>query len=237
MANSWFQFQQFRVQQDRCAMKISTDSVLLGSLAQSTSPRQILDIGTGTGVIALMLAQRFSEAQVTALEIDPEAATQADQNFKDSPFAERMKLIPTALQDFSSDRYFDLIVSNPPYFPDHLKSIDPKRNLALHTDSLSFEALIRHTSQLLSTSGDFWLILPPRQMGDFCNLAEEALLFPNAKIQIQDTASKPVHREIVSFSKIKGLPSIPTRICSLKNEEGTYTDDYQQLISGFLLGF
>ena len=237
MANSWFQFQQFRIQQERCAMKISTDAVLLGSLAQNPSPSQILDIGTGTGVIALMMAQRFPEAQVTALEIDPAAATQADENFKESPFAERLKLIPSSLQEFSTDWSFDLIVSNPPYFPDHLKSSDPKRNLALHTDSLSFEALLHHASQLLSPSGQFWVILPPRQMGDFCKLAEEALLFPNSKIQIQDNVSKPVHREIVSFSKTKGLHSILTRVCYLKNEDGTYTDDYQQLISGFLLGF
>ena len=237
MANSWFQFQQFRVQQDRCAMKISTDAVLLGSLAQCPSPKQILDIGTGTGVIALMLAQRFPEAQVTALEIDPEAAAQATENFKESPFAERMHLTPTALQDFSADASFDLIVSNPPYFPDHLKSSDPKRNLALHTDSLSFEALVNHASHLLALSGQFWVILPPRQMEDFCKLAEQVLLFPNSKIQIRDNDSKPAHREIVSFSKTKEFPSISTRVCSLKNKDGTYTKDYQQLIAGFLLGF
>ncbi|MDA0313773.1 MAG: methyltransferase [Bacteroidetes bacterium] len=237
MGNSWFQFQQFRVEQDRCAMKISTDAVLLGSLAQSKSPKQILDIGTGTGVIALMLAQRFPEAQVTALEIDPEAAAQAKENFKESPFADQLKLKPTALQEFSADISFDLIVSNPPYFPDHLKSRDSKRNLALHTDSLSFEALLRHASQLLAPSGQFWVILPPRQMGDFCKLAEKVLLFLNSKIQIQDTPSKPVHREIVSFSKSKNLPSIPTRVYSLKETDGTSTIDYQQLIAGFLLKF
>jgi tRNA1Val (adenine37-N6)-methyltransferase len=237
MANSWFQFQQFRVQQDRCAMKISTDAVLLGSLAQCPSPKQILDIGTGTGVIALMLAQRFPEAQVTALEIDPEAAAQAAENFKESPFADRLQLIPTALQDFSADASFDLIVSNPPYFPNHLKSIDHKRNLALHTDGLPFETLLSQACQLLAPSGQFWVILPPRQMGDFCKLAEQVLLFPNSKIQIRDTASKPTHREIVSFLKTKEFPSISTRVCSLKNEDGTYTKDYQQLIAGFLLGF
>jgi tRNA1Val (adenine37-N6)-methyltransferase len=237
MANSWFQFQQFRVLQDRCAMKISTDAVLLGSLAQCPSPKQILDIGTGTGVIALMLAQRFPEAQVTALEIDPEAAAQAAENFKESPFADRLQLIPTALQDFSADASFDLIVSNPPYFPNHLKSIDHKRNLALHTNGLPFETLLSQACQLLAPSGQFWVILPPRQMEDFCKLAEQVLLFPNSKIQIRDTASKPTHREIVSFSKTKEFPSISIRICSLKNEDGTYTKDYQQLIAGFLLGF
>lgn len=236
MGNSWFQFQQFRVHQDRCAMKISTDAVLLGSMAQCPASKQILDIGTGTGVIALMLAQRFPEAQITALEIEAEAAVQAEENFKESPFAERLKLIPTSLQDFSTDVSFDLIVSNPPYFPDHLKSSDAKRNLALHTDSLSFETLISHASQLLSASGQFWVILPPRQMGNFCKLAEEFWLFPNSKIQVQDAASKPIHREVASFSKSKNLTPNSTRYC-LKNEDGTYTYAHRQLISGFLLGF
>lgn len=237
MGNSWFQFQQFRVAQDRCAMKISTDAVLLGSLVQSVAPKQILDIGTGTGVIALMLAQRFPDAQLTALEIDPEAATQAEENFKESPFSSRLNLKITALQKFSADFSFDLIVSNPPYFPNHLKSGNSQRNLALHTDSLSFEALLSHTSQLLAPFGKFWVILPPRQMGDFCKLAERVLLFPNSKTQIQDTASKPIHREIVSFSKYKGLVSIPTRTYCLKDANGNYTEDYKQVISGFLLGF
>jgi tRNA1Val (adenine37-N6)-methyltransferase len=237
MANSWFQFQQFRVQQDRCAMKISTDAVLLGSLAKSPSPKNILDIGTGTGVIALMLAQRFPEAKVTALEIDPEAAIQAEENFKDSPFVERLKLIPTSLQDFSTDVSFDLIVSNPPYFPDHLKSSDPKRNLALHTDSLPFDALIHQVSQWLTPSGQFWVILPPRQMEDFCKLAPTKLLFPTIKIQIQDIPKKPIHREIVSFSLINSPVSIPTQVCCLKNEDGHYSQEYKQLVSGFLLGY
>lgn len=237
MGNSWFQFKRFHVQQDRCAMKISTDAVLLGSLAQNASPNQILDIGTGTGVIALMLAQRFENARVIGLEIDYEAANQADENFKKSPFAKRLNLIHTALQEFSPDCSFDLIVSNPPYFQDHLKSSNSKRNLALHTDSLPFGVLLNHTSQLLATSGKFWVILPPRQMEDFCKLAEEFLLFPNSKILILDKAMKPVLREIVSFSKSKSLASIPTRTYCLKNADGDYTKDYQQLISDFLLGY
>lgn len=236
MANNWFQFQQFRVQQDRCAMKITTDAVLLGALAKCKSPKKILDIGTGTGVISLMLAQRFPEAQVTALEIDPEAAAQAAENFKESPFADRLQLIPTALQDFSSDASFDLIVSNPPYFPDHLKSNNTKRNLALHTDSLPFEALLNHARYLLKPSGQFWVILPPRQMGDFCKLAEKVNLFPNQKIQIRDSETKPIHREIVAFSKTEKRPSFPDQIYCLKSPDGGYSEAYRRILAGFLLG-
>ena len=237
MANSWFQFQQFRVQQDRCAMKITTDAVLLGALADFKSPKEILDIGTGTGVIALMLAQRFPESKVTALEIDLAAAVQATENFKESPFSTRLTLQPIALQDFSAKASFDLIVSNPPYFPDHLKSSDAKRNLALHSDSLCFEDLLSHASQLLTSSGEFWAILPPRQMRDFCMLAEEVSLYPNLKIQIRNSENKPIHREIAAFSKTEKKPSYPDQIYCLKSPDGDYSEAYRRILAGFLLGY
>ena len=237
MGNSWFQFQQFRVEQDRCAMKISTDAVVLGSLTQAIAPSRILDIGTGTGVIALMLAQRFPESKVTALEIDSEAAVQAAENFKKSPFSTRLMLQPIALQDFSAGASFDLIVSNPPYFPNHLQSSDAKRNLALHTDSLCFEDLLSHASKLLTCSGEFWVILPPRQMRDFCMLAEEVNLFPNLKIQIRDSETKPIHREILAFSKTEKEPSSPNKIYYLKSPDGDYSEAYRRILAGFLLGY
>ncbi|MFT5773225.1 MAG: tRNA1Val (adenine37-N6)-methyltransferase, partial [Algoriphagus sp.] len=121
MGNSWFQFQQFRINQDRCAMKISTDAVLLGALAEADEPKHILDIGTGTGVIALMLAQRFSEAKIVAVELDEQAAMQAGENFEHSRFSEQLSISHAAIQDFSVSNKFDLIVSNPPYFTAHLK--------------------------------------------------------------------------------------------------------------------
>ena len=237
MANSWFQFQQFRVQQDRCAMKITTDAVLLGALADYNSPKEILDIGTGTGVIALMLAQRFPESEITALEIDSVAATQASENFKESLFSTRLKLKPIALQDFSAGTSFDLIVSNPPYFPDHLKSNDAKRNLALHTDSLSYEDLLSHASQLLTSSGEFWVILPPRQMRDFCMLAEEVKLFPTLKIQIRHLETKPIHRVIMAFSKNEKEPYYPNQFYTLKTPNGDFSKAYRRILAGFLLGF
>jgi tRNA1Val (adenine37-N6)-methyltransferase len=146
MGNSWFQFQQFRIHQDRCAMKISTDAVLLGTLTEAEHPVKILDIGTGTGVIALMLAQRFPSSWVDAVEIDQDAAEQAAENFRESQYAGRLGIFQGRIQDFPEEEKFDLIVSNPPFFPDHLKSTDSKRNKALHTDELSFSELVEKTS-------------------------------------------------------------------------------------------
>jgi len=235
MGNSWFQFQQFRIHQDRCAMKISTDAVLLGTLTRAEFPSKILDIGTGTGVIALMLAQRFPESAVTAIEIDSDAASQADDNFSDSPFSARMSLFHGRFQDFPVDKSFDLIVSNPPFFPDHLKSHDTKRNKALHTDELSFEELIAKAALLLSPSGSFWVILPPRQMQDLETLAERSGLSLFEKIKVRDNAQKPIYREIGGFSFSNASKNEVE--LTLKDENLTYTPAYSTLLSGFLLGY
>jgi len=235
MGNSWFQFQQFRIHQDRCAMKISTDAVLLGALAEANFANHILDIGTGTGVISLMLAQRFPEALITAIEIDSDAAEQASENFLESPFSARLQVKNVRFQDFPEDQLFDLILSNPPYFPDHLKSQDAKRNQALHTDDLSFEELLQKVVKLLKKDGQLWVILPPRQMSDFSELARGFGLLPKKRMQVKDTASKPVIREIVGFS-IDSNPADSEEIY-LKDENGGFSDAYSSLISGFLLGF
>ncbi len=235
MGNSWFQFQQFRVEQDRCAMKISTDAVILGALANSTNPGRILDIGSGTGVIALMLAQRFPDAEITAVELDVEAASQAEKNFRGSKFGHRLELWQGKIQDFKSSDSFDLIVSNPPYFPNHLKSSDQKRNQALHTDELTFGELIAQVEELLSEEGEFWVILPPRQMRDFENLAKDHSMYPILQFQMQDNPNKPVHRVVQSFSRKK--QGIQVFNFSIKEISGEYTSFYKSLISGFLLEF
>jgi tRNA1Val (adenine37-N6)-methyltransferase len=234
MGNSWFQFQQFRVNQDRCAMKISTDAVLIGALAKAENPSKILDVGTGTGVIALMLAQRFPEAKVTAIEIDEDAANQADENFKGSRFDSRIQLIHGRLQDFPESEKYDLIVSNPPFFPDHLKSQDPKRNKALHTDELSFSELITKVSALLSEKGSFWVILPPAQMKNLKELAQKSGLHLLENINIKDSESKPHHRAISNFSFCKSVEKEVEII--LKDEKSDYSRSYSALLSGFLLG-
>jgi len=235
MGNSWFQFQQFRIHQDRCAMKISTDAVLLGALANADDPKRVLDIGTGTGVISLMLAQRFPDAYITAVELDSDAAEQAGENFRESPFSERLLVKNQRFQDFPEDQLFDLIVSNPPYFPDHLKSHDSKRNQALHTDALAFEELIEKAQKLLEKEGKIWIILPPRQMEDFIALAEKVGLYPYRKVFVRDIETKPLIRMILGFSPQHLDPTVEELM--IKKEQGTFSDAYSNLISGFLLGF
>jgi len=216
-------------------MKISTDAVLLGALANAENPVQILDIGTGTGVIALMLAQRFPQAKITAIELDDEAAGQARENFEESSFAGRLKVFAMRIQDFESTFKFDLIVSNPPYFPDHLKSSDQKRNQALHTDQLSFEELIQKSSELLSENGSFWVILPPRQMTDFIFLAEKYKLFLSEIYQVQDSPIKAVHRQIAKITWFEQVVSEGKLL--IKNIDGTPHESYKDLISRFLLNY
>lgn len=235
MANSWFQFQEFRVEQDRCAMKISTDAVLLGALANGLHPQKILDIGTGTGVIALMLAQRFAGTDIQAIELDPAAADQARDNFCKSPFANRLDLWEGKFQDFQFSQKFDLMVSNPPYFPDHLKSPDPQRNLALHTDGLTFVELVQQVVRGLDSEGMFWVILPSRQMRDLEKIAAEYLLFPSQKFTVQDNPDKPIIREILGFGSEK--KDCLTSQIFIKEQTGQFHESYKALISGFLLNF
>ncbi|UZD21222.1 methyltransferase [Algoriphagus halophytocola] len=235
MGNSWFRFQQFTVHQDRSGMKISTDAVMLGALATATSPRRILDIGTGTGVIALMLAQRFPNAQIEAIEIDEQAAEQAAENISASPFASRMNLIHGRLQDFTSAAPYDLIVSNPPYFPDHLKAKDAQRNTALHTDELSFLDLISKAGELLQTGGGFWVILPPRQMLEFSAISENMGLNMVEKFTLQDKPGKRVQREICAFSSVN--QAMEVRPIFIKDEDGNPHSSYAALVKGFLLDY
>jgi tRNA1Val (adenine37-N6)-methyltransferase len=171
------------------------------------------------------------------LELDPEAASQARENCEQSPFSQRLTVLQGRFQDFLVEERFDLLVSNPPFFPDHLPTSDPKRQQALHTDSLSFEELLQKASQLLAPSGSFWVILPPRQMQDFIQFTTAHGLFPRTRVGIRDSAAKPIHREVDCFNYSESLtPALPEELL-LKNEDGSYSERYQQLISGFLLGF
>jgi tRNA1Val (adenine37-N6)-methyltransferase len=158
-----FRFKQFNVDQTGCAMKINTDGVLLGIMAGTDEPKTILDIGTGTGVIALMLAQRFADAQIDAVEIDETAAETAKQNFVASPFAKQLTLYADSFEGYlskHSERTYDLIVSNPPFYINALASLGEKKSLAKHADERFFNTLVKSVSKHLAVSGEFWLILP-----------------------------------------------------------------------------
>lgn len=158
-----FQFKQFSVDQTNCGMKVNTDAAILGAIAHNDDINNILEIGTGTGVIALMLAQRFPEALIEAVEIDEKTAVTAELNFASSPFFERIKLIKSSFEDHfagNPNKKYDLIISNPPYFVNSLKSEHPTKELARHTNADFFKNLIAGSSENLSSNGLLYLILP-----------------------------------------------------------------------------
>ncbi len=155
----------FDVCQGRCGMKVGTDGVLLGAWARGG--RSILDIGTGTGLIALMMAQRFAEARVTAIDIDVEACAQAEENIQNSSFASRIDVEASPLQDFSCTEKFDSVVSNPPFFVDSLRNPDSRRSVARHADTLSYRDLFRGVVSLISDDGEFSAVIPAECLSRF----------------------------------------------------------------------
>lgn len=161
MSNPYFQFKQFTVWHDKCAMKVGTDGVLLGAWASVRNAHKILDVGTGTGLVVLMLAQRsLPDADIVALEIDKAAAGQAGENVARSPWKERIEVVQADFRNYQSSDKFDVIVSNPPYFVDSLECPDQQRNAARHNDSLTYEELLEGVAGLLAEDGAFTIVIP-----------------------------------------------------------------------------
>lgn len=238
MTNTFFKFKQFNINQDRCGMKVSTDAVVLGALAGSKStPQSVLDVGMGTGVIAMMLAQRFDKAKVLGIEIDEDAFGQAVENIQESKFTDRVTALHQDFQTYSdkSGKQFDMIISNPPYFPDHIKTKDAQRNKALHNDALSFAELVAGVSKCLNESGEFWVILPPRQMQDLEEICNSYQLFPFHKVDLKDKQESKIIRVIQGFSF--GIKSPIENQLFIKNPDGSFAEAYQKLLKDFLLIF
>lgn len=237
MPKSFFQFKQFGIHHDRCAMKVGTDGVILGALASADKAAQMLEIGVGTGVVSLMMAQRFPNLYITGVEIDQETWEQAAENANKSPWADRIQFHYQDFRKFAqnSRRKFDLVISNPPYFSGSLPSHDAKRNLALHQSSLDFEALLVGTINVLSEEGELFIILPPTEMDYFHRLAVQKGLFLKKEFIIRDKSSKPVLRRLANFSHNEGFLGAEELI--IKNENGKYSEAYAALLKDFLLIF
>lgn len=237
MPTTPFRFKKFSIHHDRTAMKVGTDGVLLGALAGSGSPKNILEIGVGSGVVSLMLAQRFPEANIIGVEIDPEAWLQATENAQNSPWDDRIDFLNLPFQEFcqKTEKRFDLIVSNPPYFSNHLKSPDPKRNLALHNDALPFSELAGGLKELLNPESEFWVILPQDQMLDLGKVLDAAGLNLLCKISVKDNPERNILRLIHGFSNFKSC--LKQLSLSIKDKGGSYSDDYSELMNEFLIIF
>ena len=229
-----FRFKQFAVEQDDVAMKVGTDGVLLGAWADCDGVKRILDIGTGTGVIALMLAQRNAEADIYAVEIDETATRRARSNFDLSPWAERLTVECCAVQEFGENEKFDLIISNPPYFVDSLLPPDAKRSTARHTHDLSFEELDKAVCRMLADNGRFALILPTTEFEKYLAITQ---LYLVRRCDMHPTTGAPVKRVMAEFAKCETATPTLENITIEKEQRGDYTDEYRTLTKDFYLKF
>lgn len=235
-----FRFKRFEMRNSASAQKVGTDGVLLGAWAplpaaadNTTEAVRILDIGTGTGVIALMLAQRCPRAEITGLDIDQASAEEAALNFKESPWAGRLEVRCIPLQEFEGEP-FDLIVSNPPFFINSLKAPSERRSAARHTDTLSHADLISSTQRLLSPQGRLALIYPPEEAADFILAAESAGLHLARRCEVRSKSGKGVKRMLLEFSRTD-LPCIFESLDILSGDD--YSLQYRELLKEFYLNF
>lgn len=230
-------------------MKVGTDGVLLGAWcpldSQASSSKsfksskgfKVLDIGTGSGLIALMLAQRLPQAQITAIDIDNGAVEQAQYNFEQSPWAERLDCQQTALQDLAGEGIYDLIVSNPPYFQASLKNPDSQRALARHTDTLSYDELLANSARLLKEEGRLALVLPIEAEQQIIALAQTYELYPTHITHVYPKPGKAAKRLLIAFTRYP-IPDSRypiTNSLTLESETAPRSEEYKELTKDFYL--
>jgi tRNA1Val (adenine37-N6)-methyltransferase len=234
MSNTHFAFKKFTVHQDQTAMKVTTDACIFGAYIEVKESKTILDIGTGTGLLPLMLSQR-SEAKIDAVEINESAYYQAVMNISESIFEDKIKVHHTSIQDFKNNYFYDLVISNPPFFQNHLKSEIVARNNSIHTDTLSFEDLLNSVLRLLSSNGTFVVLLPAYESLIFEQLAISQKLYPQKKLTIHHREGSKILRIITTFGRIK--QEIINEELIIKNPDESYTPDFQVLLKDYYLIF
>jgi len=231
-----FHFKQFSIAQDRCAMKVGTDGVLLGAWTETNDVTKILDIGTGTGVIAIMLAQRSKNTEIDAVEIDEAAAQQAAENMSKSPWSNRLNIIQDAIQNYTkaTANQYDLIVSNPPFFTGGTFSDESDRNVVRHTVKLPNGDLLAAVRSLLTEDGKFCVILPTLEGLRFQERAQNYRLFCTKMTEVKAKADKHVERVLLQFEK-KPKPLVKNSLVIQFEKRNHYTDDYIALTGDFYL--
>lgn len=228
----WFHFKQFSIQQQSGVMRVNTDGVLLGALAEMSDVRHMLDIGTGTGVIALMGAQRFPEARIHAIDIDTLAAQCAAENFQLAAFSAHMQAFPLSMEQFKPEQPYQLIVSNPPFFVADLKNPDPHKRRQRHTDPLFFQVLFAQVHKWLDHRGRFYVIWPPHVRTQMLPYAKQAGLHAVHEITLHSFQDKPAFRVISAYSGTEqAFTSSPFVIY---NTPGEYSPAYKELLGDFL---
>ena len=247
MPNPFFHFKQFAIRHDLCAMKVGTDGVLLGAWASpayddgkgaaSDTALRILDVGTGSGLIAMMLAQRFPHSHVEGIDIDEAAISQAAENVENSVFRGRIAISKTDYRDIEQfcNRY-DLIVSNPPFYKEDTLSGNTARDTARHTSSLPFETLIANTANLLLPSGVFCIIIPYQSAGDFISICVQEKLYLTRRMDVKPTPQKPPNRSLLAFSHAIGnAGDIEHQSLTLYDATNHRTEEYTLMTKDFYL--
>jgi len=236
MANNYFNFKQFTIYQDKSSFKVGTDGVLLGASADVAGAKNILDIGSGTGLIAIMIAQRC-DAEIEAIEPDHDSYLQAFDNINLCKWSSRIKIIETSLQNYYPDnKKFDLIVSNPPYFIDSMQSPDPRKSAARHNNTLNFEDLLEGVSRLLNEGGWFQLIMPYVEGNIFIAEAQKFDLYCNSILKIRPLPTAEIRRLILTFGRQR-LKTVEKFLTIERGKRHEFTEDYINLTKDFYLKF
>lgn len=235
-----FQFQQFSVQHDRSAMKVGTDGVLLGAWTDSGEANRILDVGTGCGLIALMLAQRNSIASIDAVEVDLESAKQAAKNVASSPWSSRINVIPTSLQEWvrklERERIkYDLIVSNPPFFANSLQSPYRDRNLARHSTGLSFDELLHLSLSILEPRGRISIIVPANRLKSIEVVARQTNLHLNQRVNVLPRPGQPAKRVLIGLSRERLRTTTDELV--VESSKHVYSEQFKKLTEEFYLRY
>jgi tRNA1Val (adenine37-N6)-methyltransferase len=233
--NQFFKFKQFTIWQDQTAMKVCTDACILGAFVDVKNTKRILDMGTGTGLLALMMAQR-TKAQIEAVEIDEQTYNQAVKNVDESILKNQIKVFNKNIIDFDSDK-FDLIVSNPPFYQNSLQSPDNQVNKALHSTELSFEELAQSVNRLLDDEGKFVVLLPTFETNEFIKIAQQNNLFLHHQLTIRHDESKPIFRVISTFKKVQMLDYQVDSLLIWKENGKAYSDQFRDLLREYYLIF
>ncbi len=236
MPNKYFSFKEFTIFQDKSSFKVGTDGVLLGAIAEVSNVKRILDIGTGTGLISIMLAQR-SDSQIVSIEPDEESFKQASDNVSRCRWNRRILVINTDLQNyFPGSEKFDLVITNPPYFNDSLKNPDPRKSLARHNDSLSSDELLTGVSRLLENNGRLQLILPYVEGNVFIADARKYGLYCNSILKIRPLPTSNIKRLILAFSNQRLKPT--EKFLTIEHgERHDFTEEYINLTKDYYLKF
>ena len=246
MSNSYFRFKKFTITQDRCAMKVTTDGCLFGAwcalsihqlvVGKNYLPanHKVLDIGAGTGLLSLMYAQQNPKASIDAVEIDEAAATQASENVARSPWPAGIQIIHQNINDFRPRWHYDVILSNPPFYEQQLKSVDDKKNAAHHSSHLLQDELFSSANRLLTPNGYFFVLQPFYRTAEAIAMAERFLLFPVKKIWVRQTPQHEYFRIILLFRRQKiSAPGEEELVIEI--EKGKYSDEFTTLLKEYYL--